>query len=69
MPTLFVLVRVCIWVIGFLQIIGSWASLSFAIQIVAKFAYCAFVFVCFDAIVEFYMLWTNKYFNDFLIGG
>ena len=55
------LVRVCIWVLGFLQIGGSRTSL----QIMTKLLYYSLCLL--NAIVELHVV-DEQMFNDFLIG-
>ena len=68
MTTLFVLVGVCIWGLGFMNwrlLERSTTPLSFVLWIVAKLS-CSCLCL-FDAIVELHAM-NDKMFNDFLIG-
>jgi hypothetical protein len=65
MTALSILVRVCVWVLGFLQTRGFWSthgfvSLSFALQ---QFFYSCFCL--FDAIVVFHAMGEITFINFF----
>ena len=49
MTTMFVLVRICIWVLGFYKLRlleRSWAPLSFALRVVGEVIVLLSLFVC-----------------------